>query len=203
MDKHIIKLFRSGAIKYYNDKFLINNSHYTIFNTIVNVKKINKIIENSHTLSSLNFNATIGTVVWNQVKHLLTNDNTKSLLIYSSNIEKNTLIEKTYKNISKKTHINKDGVVDICLLLNRGYGTGDYKFNYHILETDKQYLVENHLIIIKYAYNIEKNEHKKKLTKITESFDNNKTKEFVKLYFGNNAINCAELVYCLPIFGFN
>ena len=36
--------------------------------------------------------------------------------------------------------------------------------------------------------------------KIIKSFENEKTKEFIKLYFGNNAINTTEINYMLPIF---
>ena len=36
--------------------------------------------------------------------------------------------------------------------------------------------------------------------KIIKSFENEKTKEFINLYFGNNAINTTEINYMLPIF---
>ena len=36
--------------------------------------------------------------------------------------------------------------------------------------------------------------------KIIESFKNKKTLEFIKLYFGNNAINTVELCKILPIY---
>ena len=36
--------------------------------------------------------------------------------------------------------------------------------------------------------------------KITKSFLNEKTNEFINIYFGNNAINTNELQYILPIF---
>jgi hypothetical protein len=36
--------------------------------------------------------------------------------------------------------------------------------------------------------------------KIMSSFENEKTKEFIKLYFGNSAVNTTELNYILPIY---
>ena len=35
---------------------------------------------------------------------------------------------------------------------------------------------------------------------ITNSFENEKTKKFIRLYFGNNAINTTELDHILPIY---
>ena len=36
--------------------------------------------------------------------------------------------------------------------------------------------------------------------KITNSFENEKTKEFIKYYFANNGINTVELQTVLPIY---
>ena len=35
---------------------------------------------------------------------------------------------------------------------------------------------------------------------IIESFKNNKTREFISIYFGNNAMNTIELCKILPIY---
>jgi hypothetical protein len=80
---------------------------------------------------------------------------------------------------------------------------GSYKFNYHLLDINQKYLIENHLVVIKFKGEINDIEHKKKLIKLINSFNDEKSKEFVNLYFGNNAINCSELLHCLPIFGFD
>ena len=42
---------------------------------------------NSSTLEKLGFNVTVGNIVWNQCKEQLTDDNSKTLLIYSSDIK--------------------------------------------------------------------------------------------------------------------
>ena len=68
-----------------------------------NNKKIKKLYKNSNSLSELGFKVSVGNVVWNQCKDLLTDDESKTRLIYSSNIENNILIKKTYSNHDKKT----------------------------------------------------------------------------------------------------
>ena len=74
------------------------------------------------------------------------------------------------------------------------------KFDYCLIDVDYNYLVENHLICIKYKKNIDKKELKILYNKILKSFDDEKTQKFIKLYFGNNAINTIELCEILPIY---
>ena len=125
-------------------------------------------------------------------------------LIYSSDIKNNKLLEpKTYKAHGKKSFIDKKGIKTTTLLVNRGYGVGSYNFQYCLLK-DETYLVENHLICINYKDNtkkIEETELIAKYNKIIKSLEHEKTKKFIKLYFGNNAINTTELNQILPIYG--
>ena len=72
--------------------------------------------------------------------------------------------------------------------------------NYCLINMTKKYLLENHLISIKYTKPVSKELLIEKYNSIINSFDNPKTKEFINLYFGNNAINTTELKYILPIF---
>jgi hypothetical protein len=69
-----------------------------------------------------------------------------------------------------------------------------------LIDIREKYLIENHLICIKYKSIIAKEELLKLYEKIIISFTNEKTKEFIKIYFGNNAINTTELQYLLPIY---
>jgi adenine-specific DNA-methyltransferase len=176
-----------------NDDYFIEKDELIIFNTIDNIKIIKEIYENSTNLYNLNFNAKIGSVVWNENKHLLTDDNSKTKLIY--NID----IDKSFKNNSKKNYINKEGFNEPLLVINRGFGKSSYKFEYSIIDIEEKFLIENHLIMIKYNQEIPKKELLEKYEKIIKSFENPKTKEFIKIFFGNNAINIKELLYLLPI----
>jgi hypothetical protein len=150
----------------------------------------------------LGFGVNVGSVVWNQCKNYLTNDKDKTLLIYSSDITDNKLITKEYSNNEKKNYIDKSGFTEPLLIINRGYGVGKYNFNYCIInENDnKEYLIENHLICIKYNTPISNKELITKYKKIIASFQNEKSVEFIKLYFGNNAMNTTELCKILPIY---
>ena len=186
-----------------NEKYFLNVSEYTILGTQHNLEKLNGLYANSKTLSDLGFNVSVGTVVWNQCKSELTDDNTKTLLVYSSDIVNNKLSIKQYSNKDKKNYITKKGKINPLLVINRGYGVGSYTFNYCIINENEnvEYLIENHLICIEYIQSISKEEMIQKYNLIIESFSNENTIEFIKLYFGNNAINTTELSKVLPIYG--
>ena len=186
-----------------NDKFTLQLHQYSIFNTPSVIQELIKITENSTNLSELMFDVNVGNVVWNACKDILKNEDTYTRLIYSSDIVDKKLSIKTYtdRNPAKKNYIDKEGRDGVLLVLNRGYGVGQYDFNYCIIETKRPYLIENHLICVGYmGSKITDSELKEKYTKIVASFENEKTKKFIKLYFGNSAINTTELKYILPIY---
>jgi adenine-specific DNA-methyltransferase len=172
---------------------------YTIFFTEENRKRIAKLYENSTTLKDMGFRVKVGTVVWNQCKEILTDDATKTRLIYSSDIVSHAIVKKKYKDEKKKNFIDKEGSNDLTLVINRGYGKGEYVFNYCLI-TEENYLIENHLISIEYAHEISREELMILYGKIMSSFDDTRTQEFISIYFGNNAINTTELNNILPIY---
>jgi len=183
-----------------NAKYMIHIGDYTILNTQENVVKMRELYKDSTTLNKLNFNVSVGNVVWNQCKAILTDDSKKTRLIYSSDIVDSKLVVKEYSNKDKKNYIDKPGSTDVILVINRGYGVGDYHFNYCIIDVDYPYLVENHLICVKYGAQKTKPELLELYNKIIQSLNHEKTSEFINLYFGNNAINTTELNYILPIY---
>jgi hypothetical protein len=180
--------------KYSNKNFCISfDTGIILFNE--NTTRISELLINTTTLQKLGFKLNIGSVVWNQCKKSLTMDSTKTLLIYSGDIKDNKLEIQNYSNESKKNYINKKGSTDIALLVNRGYGNGKYKLNYLLLNSEKEYLVENHLIVISHPSN-----DSLQVEKIIHSFKNPKTTEFIDLVFSNNAINIQEFLTVFPIF---
>ena len=185
-----------------NTLYSVTISEYTIFGTQDSIKTIKKLYNNSKNLFDLGFNVSVGNIVWNQCKKDLTDDNTKTQLIYSSDITNNKLSIKKYSNKEKKNYINKKGNNTPLLVINRGYGVGSYNFKYCIInENDNiNYLVENHLICIKNSNLLSKEDLIKKYKQIIKSFNNKKTIEFIKIYFGNNAMNTTELCKILPIY---
>ena len=186
--------------KYENSKYILQQDGYTIFGTETNISELKSMYHNSSTLAKMNFSVNVGTVVWNQCKDILTHDKNETLLIYSSDIKNNKLKIKKYSNEEKKNYIKKDGNNSPLLVINRGYGKGEYKFDYCLIEGGFEYLIENHLICIRYNGEVNNDKLIKMYKKIIKSLENEKTKRFISLYFGNNAINTSELCNILPIY---
>lgn len=179
------------------EKSVIERHGMTILSD--NVPRLIRLYSGSKSLAELHFNVHVGTVVWNQCKTILTDDASKTRLIYSSNIEDCAFVHKTYKNAEKKAFIDKPGIRAPMIVLNRGYGVGEYQFDYCLITPDvvgsAAYLVENHLICITAAAIAET-----EFQKVLRSFRDPRTREFIECYFGNSAINTTELNHMLPIY---
>lgn len=185
-----------------------------------NVPRLVHLYSGSKSLAELHFDVHVGTVVWNQCKAILTDDSSKTRLIYSSNIEDAGFVHKTYKNSEKKAFIDKPGIQAPMLVLNRGYGVGEYQFDYCLITPDtvgnNAYLVENHLICITTTSSDSESSSAAaasnngtaatptaRFQRIIRSFRDPRTKEFIECYFGNNAINTTELNHMLPIYDYD
>lgn len=180
----------AGYVLNYEGNYILGNREI--------IDKLRDLYAGSTTLSQMGCHVSVGTVVWNQNKAILTNDATKTRLIYSSDIKDNELILQKYANKDKKNYINKAGCNEPVLVINRGYGVGNYKFDYCLIEGGFEYLIENHLICVKCDLG---NEGAIAMyERIISSLENPKTIEFIKLYFGNNAINTTELAHIVPFF---
>lgn len=195
---------KKSGLKIDNTKFALPIDKYTVFVLDSNMTGIIKLYDKSKTLFELGFTVSVGTVVWNQCKDILTDDVTKTRLIYCSDIVDNKLSIKKYKSNEKKNYIDKSGLTHPMIVINRGYGVGEYKFNYCLIDTSSEYLIENHLICIEFnkdgSGSIKKDELIKMYNKVIKSLNDKRTQEFINLYFGNNAINTTELNYVLPIY---
>lgn len=197
----IILIIQRTSVVPVNNEFILKKNGYTIFTNKENNINLKELYKNSQSLQELGFNVSVGNIVWNQCKDILTDDETKTRLIYSSDIDNNKLSLKNYKNGEKKNFINKKGIIRPMIIVNRGYGVGIYNFNYCLLEETKEYLIENHLICINSL--LENYSHEELISvykKIILSLEDKRTTEFIRLYFGNNAINTTELSNILPIY---
>ena len=183
-----------------NSEFVIQITDYTIITFKNSILELKELYKDSTNLSELGFKVFVGTVVWNQCKNILTNDNTKTRLIYSSDVTNNALTMKTYSNLAKKNYIDKEGLDEILLVVNRGYGVGSYDFKYCLINENFKYLIENHLICIRYMETMDNVGLLKLYGAVIESLKNPKTAKFISIYFGNNAINTTELNHILPIY---
>lgn len=196
-----VNINNAEKIQINNADFVLFINNYTLFYNETNIMLLKKLGENSKTLRQLGFKVSVGSVVWNQCKHILTDDNSQTRLIYSSDIVNNELSMKTYGNDKKKNFIKKPGMKKSMLVINRGYGVGEYKFNHCLIDTEKDYLIENHLICIEYTKeDLTRTQLISEYKKIITSLNNEKTQEFIRNYFGNNAINTTELATILPMY---
>ena len=184
---------------------VFEKSGATIFTD--NLPRLTSLYAGSRSLHDLGFKVNIGTVVWNQCKNILTDDPTKTRLVYSSNIVDGKFVHKTYKNTEKKAFIAKPGIRTPMIVLNRGYGVGEYKFAYCLLTPDASssssgYLIENHLICITHNC-VGGSDDASSLAafhRVIRSFNDPRTHEFIACYCGNSAINSTELSHMLPIY---
>lgn len=183
-----------------NNQYTLDMNDYFIFGEKEDIKKLQDLYKSSTTLKKLEFQVSVGTVIWNQCKSILTDDDSKTRLIYSSDINKGKLDFKTYKNSDKKNFIHAKGLSDPVLVINRGYGTGNYKFEHCLIEGNFEYLIENHLICIRYSKEKKKEDVIAGFHSIIKSLNDDRTKQFIELYFRNNAINTTELNNVLPIY---
>ena len=184
---------------------VFEKSGATIFT--FNLPRLAELYAGSRSLYELGFKVSVGTVVWNQCKDILTNDGTKTRLIYSSNIEDGKFVHKTYKNTEKKAFIDKPGGGAPMIVLNRGYGMGEYKFDYCLITPEsvssQEYLIENHLICITLADADTETDAATPIAefqRIIRSFQDSRTREFIACYCANNAMNTTELNHMLPIY---
>ena len=196
----LVFILQKKQDKINNLRFTLSINNNIIFNTPSKIHIITQLYKDSVSLYSLGCEVSVGTVVWNQCKDILTDDDTQTRLIYSGDIKTNTLELVHYKDPSKKNYIMKDGYTGPMLLINRGYGKGKYSFSYCIVDIDSSYLIENHIIAIQIRGALSKENLLERYNKIIQSFCNDKTQQFIELYFGNNAINTTELKFVLPIY---
>ena len=196
----IVLIVQKKETQVINKKYTLTFGGNTIFHTKTGIKQMREYFKNAITLKDMNFEVKVGNVVWNQVKDKLTNCTQKTRLIYSSDIVDNELSIKEYKNPEKKNFLDQEGSTDLLLVVNRGYGKGEYKFSYCLIDTEKEYLIENHLICIIPLEELERNMLLEKYKLIINSLKSEKTKSFIELYCGNNALNTKELAEIVPIY---
>ena len=196
----IVLIVQKKETQVINKKYTLTFGGNTIFHTKTGIKQMREYFKNAITLKDMNFEVKVGNVVWNQVKDKLTNCTQKTRLIYSSDIVDNELSIKEYKNPEKKNFLDQEGSTDLLLVVNRGYGKGKYKFSYCLIDTEKEYLIENHLICIIPLEELERNMLLEKYKLIINSLKSEKTKSFIELYCGNNALNTKELAEIVPIY---
>lgn len=178
-----------------NYSFMFNDS----FVFTENASELKNVLKGSTTLRKLGFSVKTGTVVWNQHKEKLTHDETKTRLLYNSNVSDNKIIMKTFSNDEKKQYINMTGNTTPVIVVNRGNGNGEYVLSYAYVDSNVPFLIENHLNFIT-SNETSVEERKKKYNIVLKSFTNPKTQLFIKTFLGNNGLSKTELETIFPIY---
>jgi hypothetical protein len=166
-----------------------------------NAEQLKTYFANSTTIQKLGLAVKSGSIVLNEKKDLLTNDDMNTILLYNTNVtNENKLKLTTFKNGEKGQYINVEGSVEPVIVVNRGNGNASYNFKYALIEKLMPYVVENHLNVIYSPHSMEKTQLIKIYKQIIQSFEDSRTRDFIQMFFGNNGLSKTELETVLPIY---
>jgi hypothetical protein len=184
-----------------------------------NVSLFKSITEGSTTLELLGLSVKTGSVVWNEKykdhtkneksknknkEDLLTSDNSKTLLLYNSNVTpENTIKLMDFKNDKKKQYILMAGSSEPVIVVNRGNGNSAYQLNYAFVSPNivgGPYLVENHLNVIYSSVERPVEVLTALYEQIMASFKDPRSQQFIDMFCGNNALSKTELEKVFPIY---
>ena len=117
----------------------LNNDNYFIME---NYKKF----DSSKTIKDFGFDVSIGEVVWNQKKELLSSDKNDNMLVYSTNITENGIKIGVGSNDGKKQYIKNHSVkYKDCIIFPR---TVSKKIKYILIKENKNMIFENHVLVL-------------------------------------------------------
>ena len=143
----------------------------------------------------------IGPFVWNQHKNQLipidSNEKLPVLIYKPNNLKKRSLVKMKDENENSNDFIDISQIIlhQDVIIIYRGCGT-NYKFEYELIKCcdyPNGFILENHLILIK-------TNNSEMLNRINLILKSEKTKEFIKRYITNGAINLNDLKYNIQLF---
>ena len=157
-------------------------------------KELYDLTHGTQTLADLGLGVKTGNVVWNQVKHHLSDEGT--LLVYSSNINHSVLTLNNLGGIKKQyvSGLHKPTLTGPVILVERGYGN-NYRFN-SVLVHLTDFYAENHINVI-YPKTPDAVHH---LERVMKSFKDERSRQFIQWFIGNGSMSATELETLLPIF---
>lgn len=120
-----------------NNFFFINNDNFFIMENYNNFKE-------TKTIKDYGFDVSIGEIVWNQKKDILTDDSSENILIYSNNIKYDKL--DISSNRDRKQYIKLDTIKhENCIIFPR---TISKKIKFHYVRNNKNMIFENHVLVL-------------------------------------------------------
>lgn len=159
-------------------------------------KELEGLTKDTTTLSALGLGVKTGNVVWNQVKENLVAEG-GTLLIYSSNLKGSVLELDNLRGDEKKQYVaglTKPTLDGPVILVERGYGN---TFHFNCVLTDRKgFYAENHINVV-YA---KTSEAVGNLARAFKSFQDPRSKEFLRLFLGNGSVTATDMEFLLPIY---
>jgi adenine-specific DNA-methyltransferase len=155
-------------------------------------KELSALISSASTVSSLGLSVKTGEVVWNEHKDKL-HATEGTLVIYSSNIVKNTLVLDNLGG-EKKQRIRgftKEPVAGPALLIGRGYGN-KFTLAYVKIAAGTPFYGENHVNVVTGP--------EAALDRLARSLSDSRTTDFLRMFVGNGALSKSEISDLLPVF---
>jgi adenine-specific DNA-methyltransferase len=202
-------------------KYIYTNKTTTIFSK--NTKAIEDLFKNKKSLKELGFDVYTGNYVWNQNKKFMSAYDHDTLLLWASNIEKNSLklnpttsngqmkfgltigpIPLDYKKSSKEQKSqwvsehseNRDPIDKKSIIVNRVTGCGTKAgIRAAIIDIDRPYYTENHL-----NYIIETENSVMTLEELHRKLISPETTKILEYISGNTQLSKKELLNLIPIF---
>lgn len=157
--------------------FYLNNDNYFLMENYSKFKS-------SKTIKDYGFNVTIGEVVWNQQKEKLVDDETQHSLIYSDNIEYDSLNLNIARNGRKRFIIDHDIKFTNCIVFPR---TVSKKIKFYFVKNNQRFIFENHVLVLT-------NPDIKLLEKFYENLKSGIYNELLVSFFNSSNLTKGELL---------
>jgi adenine-specific DNA-methyltransferase len=161
--------------------------------------RIESALNGKSTLWSLGYEAVTGTVVWNQHKDSLTNNEAEGVatLIYPRNIQNGKIEIKPDKKKPQYFSSTKlSPQTGPAIVVNRIIGSvGKGSVNSALLESRTQFFAENHINVIRPRNGVEQ---KCSIEELFRAVQAPKTAELAKLITGNTQLSATEWNYLIP-----
>ena len=157
--------------------FYINNDNYFLMENYLNFKQ-------TKTLKDYGFNVSIGEIVWNQEKELLTDDVNNNVLIYSDNIEYDSLNLTAFRKGRKRYITDKQVKYKNCIIFPR---TVSKKIKFYFVKDNQNYIFENHVLVLT-------NPDLDMLTKFYDNLKSGIYDELLNSFFNSSNLTKGELL---------
>jgi hypothetical protein len=157
--------------------FYLNNDNYFLMENYSKFKE-------SITLKDIDFKVSIGEIVWNQEKELVTDDKSENMLIYSDNIAYDSLDTAAFRKGRKRFIKDKKVKYKNCIIFPR---TVSKKIKFYYVEDNENKVFENHVLVMTHS-------DKTKLDIFYSRLKNGDYDELLHSFFNSSNLTKGELL---------